>query len=392
MSSPDSAALGAALALTEEESAVVAAARQFAEEVVRPSVLTWERHGRLPKEAVDAAAGAGLLGIQVPGADGGTGAGFVCKMRAAEAIAEVSMATAFSLVNLHNSTAKLAHDASPEASAEFVPEMLAGRRFGATALTEPGAGSDFAAIETSAARVDGGWVLNGAKAWITNAAFADVFVCYAQTDVAKGWRGIACFVIDATRPGFNRSAPVDMFGARSVGAGGFELQDYHAPDAHLIHPPGEAFKRALGSINGARTYVAAMACAVLRASLMRVTDYLSERSAFGGPLLRQQGLRWQLADIATELEAATLMTDKAAALVQLDHADAVLAASHAKKYAARVASARLLDCIQMLGANGMQVDEMLGHHLACAKMAGYVDGSSEIQNERIAALLFASPG
>lgn len=386
--SPDSAALGAALTLTDEESAIVAMARRFGEEVVHPSILAWEQHGRLPGEAVSTAAEAGLLGIQVPRAQGGTGAGFVCKMRAAEAVAEVSMAAAFSLVNLHNSTAKLAHDAGPEVAAELVPEMLAGRRFGATALTEPGAGSDFAAIKTTARRVDGGWLLNGAKAWITNAAFADVFVCYAQTDAELGWRGIACFVIDATRSGFERSAPVDMFGARSVGAGGFELHDYRAPDAHVIHPPGEAFKRALGSINGARTYVAAMACAALRASLAHVRDYLGERTAFGGPLIRQQGLRWQLADIATELEAAQLLTDKAAALVQLDHADAVLAASHAKKYAARVSSARLLDCIQMLGANGMQAGEMLGHHLACAKMAGYVDGSSEIQNERIAALLF----
>lgn len=364
-----------------------AVATRFAEAHVRGRTADWERDGAIPQEVFRAAAEAGLGAIQVPTEQGGAGRDFRAKMQVTEALARASMAFAFAMVNTQNVAAKLARDA-PAIAGDFVPDLIACRLFGATALSEPGVGSDFSAITTTAMPLEGGgWRLDGEKCWITNATIADLFVTYAQTDPEKGWRGIACFLIDARRPGFRRQPALDLIGGRAIGTGGFVLDGYEAPAEHLLHPAGEAFKAAMGSINGARTYVAAMCCGMLDDALTQAIRYGRERHAFGRPLVANQGLRWLLADIATELEAARLLTGKAADLVVADDPGAVLAAAHAKKYAARIAQARLPDCIQAMGAHGLRAEHGLGPQLACAKIAHFIDGSSEIQNERIAAIL-----
>lgn len=372
--------------LPQDARDLIATARRFAETEIRGRAQDWEQSGAVPASVFQAAAAAGLGAIQVPRAHGGAGQDYRAKMRVTEELSKASMAFAFAMVNTQNVAAKLAKDA-PHLADAHVPDLIACRRFAATALSEPGAGSDFSNIATRATPQGEGWRLDGEKCWITNATIADLFVTYAQTDPAKGWRGIACFLVDTSRPGFHRQPALDLIGGRAIGTGGFVLDGYVVPPEHLIHPAGEAFKMAMGSINGARTYVAAMCCGMLQDALDQAIAYGRERSAFGRPLTANQGLRWLLADIATELEAARLLTYKAADLVAADAPEAVLAAAHAKKYAARIAQARLPDCIQAMGAHGLKREHGLGPQLACAKIAHYVDGSSEIQNERIAAIL-----
>jgi alkylation response protein AidB-like acyl-CoA dehydrogenase len=373
--------------LGAQEQALIATAKTFARDM-RKRLRTPTADGLVAPELYVEAARAGLAAVQVAPSYGGHGFGFRCKMRVAEELAKASMPFSFSLINTHNAAAKLAQFASAELASAWLPKLLSCSAFGATALTEPHTGSDFAAITTNATKTAEGWQLSGAKAWITNAAFADIFVTYAQTDPSLGWRGIACFAVDANAAGFIRSAPFALFGGNGIGAGGFVLENSFVPDTALIHPPGEAFKAALGSINGARTYVAAMCCAILQDALDTAIAYGRERQAFGKRLLDNQGLRWLLADATTELEAMRALTYKAAELVEINSPEAVIAAAHAKKYAARIAQTRILDCIQAMGANGMLVEHGLGEHLAHAKIANYVDGSTEIQNERIAAILF----
>ena len=167
----------------------------------------------------------------------------------------------------------------------------------------------------SAVRVEGGWKLNGAKAWITNAAVAGLSVAYAQTDKSQGYRGIACFAIEADRPGFQRDKPFELHGGHAIGVGGFRLVDYVAPDEAVLHPPGHAFKAALAGINGARAYVAAMCCGMLQASLETAVRYTRQRKTFGQPVIDHQGVRWKLVDAATDLEAARLLTYRAARLI-----------------------------------------------------------------------------
>jgi alkylation response protein AidB-like acyl-CoA dehydrogenase len=374
-------------ALDASERALVARAAQFGRDYVASQATRWERERRLPAEAVAAAAAVGLTGIEVPREQGGQGAGFLAKTLIAEALAQHCMGFAFSIINTQNQANRLARDADPAVAEKYLPALLGGEITGATALTEPGAGSDFPAIATTARRVEGGgWVLEGEKAWITNAATARSILVYAQTDPAQGAAGIAGFLVDAAAPGFGRLPPYDLMGGHAIGAGGFRLVGHRVADSGLLYPPGQGFKRALRSINGARTYVAAMCCGMVAAALHTALGHAMRRRTFGRRLLDHQGLRWMLADVATDLEAARLLTYAAAERVQRGE-DAALAAAHAKKFAVRMAQQRLGDCMQAMGAAGLRETFPFGRHIAGARIAGYVDGTTEMQNERIGALL-----
>ena len=377
--------------MTDALQDLLARARTFRRNVVEPNAAAWERDRRQPIEALRAAAELGLTAIETPAAHGGLGLPYSAKLKVAEELARGDMAFAFSLINTGNLARKIAVDGWPIHRERYLARLLKAEIFGATALTELGAGSDFSAITTAARRVDGGWALDGEKAWITNAGIADVFVCYAQTDASQGWRGIACFLVDAGRPGFERVPSFQLMGGHAIGAGGFRLSGYCADEEDLLHPPGEAFKQAMGSINGARTYVAGMCCGMVRDALAKALRYGRERRSFGQPLIEHQGWRWPLADVATQLEAAQLLTDRAAALIDAG-GNAVLAASQAKSFAPRMAIAAIETCIQAMGANGLREEHGLGRHLACAKIAAYVDGSTEMQKERIGAALLQNYG
>lgn len=370
--------------LTPAERALVVRAREFAEEHVAPNAARWEWERRYPIEAIRAACRIGLHTIELAREQGGQGLSFSCKLRVFEEIARHDFAFAFALINHHNAVARFARDGQPAMVARLLPRMIAAEVIGCAGLSEPGVGSDFASLEMAAVRVEGGWRLNGAKAWITNAAVAGLSVAYAQTDKALGYRGIACFAIEADRPGFERAEPFALHGGHAIGVGGFRLVDYLAPDEAVLHPPGQAFKAALAGINGARTYVAALCCGMLQAALETAVRYTQQRHTFGQPVLQHQGVRWKLVDAATDLEAARLLAYRAARLID-EGQDAVLPAAHAKKFATERALGRIADCIEAMGANGLRAEYPLARHLACARIAAFTDGSIEMMNERIGA-------
>jgi alkylation response protein AidB-like acyl-CoA dehydrogenase len=380
------------LPLSEAEARLLEAARAFSRGEVGPSAAHWERERCYPRAAIRAAAALGLARIQVPAAHGGLGLRFRAKVRIMEEIARDDFAFAFALVNTHNAASRLAHDGSERQRARYLGGLMRGDLIGAVSLTEPGAGSDFPAIATHAERVDGGWRLNGEKAWLTNGAAVDVVLVYAQTEAGAGAKGIAAFVVDTKRGGFERGEAYALAGVHAIGASGFRLNGYFAADEDLFYAPGTAFRNALDSITGARIYVAAMCCGMVEESLFLALARTRERSTFGRPLIERQGLRWMLADVATQLEAARLLAYRAARLLEAGE-DAVLAAAHAKKFATRMAETCLRDCMQLFGAEGLMQTHPFGRHLAAARAAHYADGSTEMQNERIAAYFErAGPG
>lgn len=362
------------------------AARAFRREYVAPRAAEWDRRRGVPLEAFRAAAAAGLTGIEAPVALGGRGAGFIAKTLIAEELARGCMGFAFAVINTQNVAAKLAAEGSAAQVERYVGSLVRGEIVGCTSLTEPQAGSDFSAITTMARRVEGGWVIDGEKAWAANGAIADVAIMFAKTDVADGAAGIAGFLVDAHAPGFARVAAYGLSGGHAIGAGGFRLEGYRAADADVFLPPGLAFKRALGSINGARTYVAAMCCGMVAEALEAALWYGRVRRAFGKALLEHQGLRWSLVDVAADLEAARLLTYRAACVIA-DGGDAVLAAAYAKKFAVEMAQRRLGECLQAMGAEGLRETYPFGRHIASAGIAGFVDGTTEMMNERIGAAL-----
>lgn len=379
-------ALSPIASLTAAERALLDRTRQFRRDVAAPQAASWERARLVPREIIREAARLGLTAIEVPEALGGQGAGFVAKTLVAEELARSDMGLAFSLINTQNAASRVARQGTQAQIARHLAPLIAGERMGCTALTEPQAGSDFPAITTTARKIEGGWIIDGEKAWITNAASAETVLLYAKTDAAAGTAGIAAFLIDTDGPGFERLAPYGMMGGHAIGVGGFRLAGFRVDEDALFYPPGEAFKRALDGINGARIYVAAMCCGMAAEALRVALDYATRRHAFGKRLIDHQGIRWSLVDAAAELEAARLLTYRAAGVIARGE-NAVLAAALAKKVAVEMAGRRLPQCMQAMGAEGLREEHPIGRHIACARIAAYVDGTTEIQNERIGALL-----
>jgi len=373
--------------LTTAETLLITQAATLARERITPLAPTWERERRIGREVLAEAVALGLTRLQLPASHGGLDFSFSCKARVAEVLAAGDFGFTMSWINTHNVAALLARKAQPTVAARYVDDLVAGRRLGCTALTEPGAGSDFAAITTTATALpDGRWRIDGAKAWITNAAEADVVVLYAQTVAGSGGRGIAGFVIDGQRAGFGRQPGYALGGQHSIGTGGFTLDGYIAQADELLHPPGQAFKAALGSINGARTYIAAMCCGMVGEALRVAQAYGAQRHSFGQPLQQHQGWRWRLAEAGSALAACRLMVAQAAEAIDAGQ-DAQLLAAQAKLLACRMAERQLPALAQAMGAEGLREQHPFARHLMGARVASFVDGSTEMLLERIAAVM-----
>ncbi|MDP6377193.1 MAG: acyl-CoA dehydrogenase family protein [Pseudomonadales bacterium] len=366
---------------------VLHSARSFAQEVVTPSAADWEKSRCLPGEILQIAAERGLTGLLVPRAHGGQESSYRESAEAAEALAMADMAVTFCLIVHNNVMLSLASRGSDDQIARFMPGLMSMETPAAFLLTEPGAGSDAAAISTAAVPDGGDWIINGDKAWVTNAVHARLLSVYAQTEPALGWRGIACFLVDAQSAGVAVEPAYDLLGGHALGTAGVRLRDVRVPAANMLAPPGEGFKAAMSGIDFARGIVTAMCCGMLKCALDTAIAYARERQLFGHTLASMQGVQWQLADVATDLHAARLMM-----LHVMDSLDAgkkaTLAASHAKKFATRVALSGIGQCMQNMGANGLKSDAPLGRHLAGAKIAQYLDGATEIQNVVISRELF----
>lgn len=377
--------------LDAREQQLVGTARDFARERVTPHAAAWERERSVPRDTLRAAAEAGLAGLLVPKHHGGQGVSYTAMARIMEELSRGCMAFAFSLVVHNNLAGSIARNGSPALIEHTIPSLVAGERIGAFCLTESGVGSDAAAITTTAREEDDCWVLDGEKAWVTNGTVADLLSIYVQTDAQQGWRGIACLLVDGDAPGLHREEAYALMGGHAMGTAGLTLKNCRVPAERMLIPPGEAFKAAMTGINIARANVGAMCCGILSAGLERALDYTAQRQIFGRPVAGFQGVQWQLADVATELEAARLLTYQATSAIDRGE-DGVVEAAHAKKYASRVALTGLSACMQVMGANGFRAEEPLGRHMASAKMAQYLDGATEIQNVVISRALLRSRG
>jgi alkylation response protein AidB-like acyl-CoA dehydrogenase len=373
--------------MSAHDAALLEAAEDFARRVIAPAAPGWEASGQvLPRAVVGAYAGLGLAALQVSRARGGGGASYATKLRVAGAIAAECFASGFALNNLQGMVTRMEREGSPEQAARYLPAMMRGDIVCALSLTEPGAGSDAGAIATVARKVAGGWVLDGEKAWVTNGTIADQLLLYAQTEPGAGLPGIASFIVDLHAPGITRLGAEPVAGGFAIGAARIRLDGVHVPDADLFAPPGQAFRRALAGITGARIHVAAMLNAAVRRSLGLAVSYAGERRSFGQTLLEHQGVRWQLAGVATALEASELLAERAATLYA-EGGDARTEAAMAKKFAVESAGRGVAACMQAMGAAGLRRDLPLSRHLVAARVAAYVDGTTEMMNERVGAVL-----
>ena len=364
---------------TPEEHSVIDTARAFAADVIAPNAGTWEQARQLPREVVKQSADAGLGGLLVPGDMGGKGLSFAAMAKVMEELAYADFATAFALVVHNNFCRSLAANGTSDQLERYLAPSIAGEMIGSFLLTEPQSGSDAANLRTTAAADGDDWVISGNKAWVTNADKTDIMAVYLQTDASQGWRGIACVLVERDTPGVEPNAPYDLLGAHAMAAGTVAFNEVRVPQSRTMLAPGAGFKAAMGGIDVARTVVAAMCAGMLRCGLDTAYPFALNREAFGRKIADFQGVQWQLADVATDLHAASLMAYDAARAID-EGKDVPLAAAHAKKFATRAAMSGLTQCMQAMGADGLKQVHPLARHLAGAKAAQYMDGTTEIQN------------
>lgn len=368
-----------------------AVAKRFAEGYLATHAARRAQGSSEPRGLFEAAGAAGLLGLQVPQQNGGSGLSFEAMAQVLRTLAGTDFGATMALVNSHN-IALLLLRYSPEALApRLLPGLLSGQTVACTALTEPDVGSDLAQLKTLAVSTDDGWLLSGEKTWIINAAHADGVVVYAQTNPSAGVKGMAAFWVDAHAPGFERR-PLATSGAfNSMGLGGFVLNQVFCTHEQMLCPPGVAFSDIMDGINRARTYVAAMCCGMVAQALASASAYGLERQAFGKPLAQHQGWRWQLAQAATALKAGDLLV--ADACMRIDQgADVQAEAAQAKLYATSMAQTQLGALLHAMGAEGFLDRYPFLRHLAAAHSAALADGSTAMLLERVAQDFRIKPG
>ncbi|MDQ7857843.1 MAG: acyl-CoA dehydrogenase family protein [Armatimonadota bacterium] len=368
----------------EEQRLLHQTVRAFAREVLRPRAPVWDRENRFPVEIVPRLAELGLLGMTIPAAYGGSGLPVAAVATAIEALAWGDGGVALS-VAAHNSlcAGHLALFGTDAQRHRFLPRLATGEALGAWCLTEPGAGSDAAALRTRARRRGGRWVLDGTKVFATNGSLAGVYVVMASTDPEAGRAGITAFVVERGTPGLEPGPKEDKLGVRSSDTAEVRFTDCAVDDDCRLGEPGDGYRQAMAVLERGRIGIAAMAVGLGRAALDAAVAYARERHAYGRPIAELQAIQFMLADAATELEAAWLLVEHAAAAADRG-VPFRREASMAKLYASEAAARAATKAVQVHGGYGFVKDAVVERIYRDVKLCEIGEGTSEVQRAIIA--------
>jgi butyryl-CoA dehydrogenase len=369
--------------LSEDEAAFRDAVAAFADGEVRPRVQAMEREGRIDPALIKAFFEMGLMGIQSPERHGGAGGSVTMVTLAVEEISKVDAAAAI-LVDVQNTLVAnpLLAAATPDQLARWVPRLVSDT-VGAYALSEASSGSDAFALQTRATRVDGGWRLNGRKLWITNGAEAGLYIVFATVDPSKGYKGITAFVVERTAKGFGVGKKEDKLGIRASSTTELILEEVFVPDADVLGPVGQGYKLAIGALNEGRIGIGAQMIGIAQGALTAATAYVKERQQFGRPIAEFQAVQFQLAQAATELEAARLLVYNAARLKDAGE-DIAQAGAMAKLLSSQVAERVTSLCLELFGGYGYTKDYPAEKYYRDAKIGTIYEGTSNMQLATIA--------
>ena len=370
--------------LTDEQKLIHRSVRDFAAAELKPHAAARDREGKFPLDLVPKLASLGLLGLTVPQEYGGAGLDTVSAMLAIEAVAWGDASIALTVAS-HNSlcTGHILLFGNPEQKRRYLPRLAQGQALGGWCLTEPVAGSDAAAIETRAVRRGNGWVLNGAKTFVTQGSVAGVYVVLAVTDRGAGRHGISTFVVDRNVPGLRTGKKEDKLGLRASDTAEVVFDDCQVPEEMLIGAEGEGFRQAMRVLERGRMGIGAMAVGLGRAALDDSIAYASQRRAFGKTLAEHQAIQFMIADIAMELDAAWLLVLRAAQLADLRQPFR-REASMAKLYASEAAARATSKAVQIHGGYGFIKDYPVERYYRDVKLTEIGEGTSEIQRIIIA--------
>ena len=386
MTMTETTARPALTTLSDEETMFREAVAGFAESEVRPRVMAMEQQGKIDPALTQSCFEMGLMGIEVPEQYGGAGGSLMMVTLAVEEISKVDPAAAIQ-VDVQNTLAiyPIATYGSDAQKAKYLPQLTghSAAKIGAYALSEGGSGSDAFALATRAERRNGGWVLNGRKMWITNGAEAEVYVVFANANPDAGYKGITGFIVERGFPGFSVGKKEDKLGIRASSTTELILDDVEVPEENVLGPVGQGYKIAIDTLNGGRVGIGAQMIGVAQGALAAATAYLKERRQFGKPLAEFQGIQFQLAQAATETEAARLMVYNAARMKDAGE-DIVTTGAMAKLFSSQVAERTTSICLELFGGYGYTKDYPAEKFYRDAKIGAIYEGTSNMQLQTIA--------
>ncbi len=372
--------------LSDEEEAFRSAVAEFVTGEVRPRVMAMEREGRIDPALLKAFFDMGLMGIQSPERHGGAGGSVMMVTIAVEEISKVDAAAAI-VVDVQNTLVAnpLLAAATPEQLGRWVPRLCTDT-IGAYALSEASSGSDAFALQTRATAVDGGWKLTGRKLWITNGAEAGLYVVFATVDPSMGYKGITAFMVERSAKGFSVGKKEDKLGIRASSTTELILDEVFVPTADVLGPVGQGYKIAIGALNEGRIGIGAQMIGIAQGALSATILYLKERQQFGKPLTEFQGIQFQLAQAATEIEAAKLLVYNAARLKDAGE-DIAQAGAMAKLLSSQVSERVTSLAVELFGGYGYTKDYPVEKYYRDAKIGTIYEGTSNMQLATIAKAL-----
>jgi butyryl-CoA dehydrogenase len=380
-SSPDTG--GIDFSFTEDQELIREQVRRFAEERIRPGVEERDREHRFPEEVLREMADLGLFGMTVEEKYGGAGADMLSYLLTVEEIARVCPATAVTL-SVSNSVCAwpIGRFGTEAVKRRALPALASGEALGGFGLTEPGSGSDAASMRTMARRDGDFWVLDGEKAWITNAGFAKWYVVLARTDPNAGKKGISGFAVPSDAPGFSVGKPEEKLGLKASRTAQIFFNQCRIPAENLLGTEGQGLRIALATLDHSRLGIAAQALGIHQRALELAVAYAKERVQFGVPIAQHQAIQFKIATMATELAAARALTYGAASV---DHSpQAGRFAAQAKLYASEAANRACQESLQIHGGNGFHEDYEISRLYRDVRVTTIYEGTSEMQRLVIA--------
>ena len=382
--------------LTEDQALLQSTVRQFAEEVVRPGAARIDQSGEFPKDIFSEAGKLGLAGVSVPVEHGGSGMDVVSYAIVIEEISRVCANTGV-ILSVNNSLVcdPIEKYGNDDQKRRFLQPLARGEKLGCFALTEPNAGSDAANQQTRAVREGDRYRISGQKVFITCGQAADVCLLFAMTDPEKKARGISAFLVDTETRGFDRSHHQIKLGVNASGTVEIFLTDVEVPVEDRLGKEGEGFKIAMSTLDGGRIGIAAQAVGIATEALEAALAYAKARHAFGKPISDFQAIRFYLADMATEVDAARLLTRRAAAAKDTANRTGGrygFDAAVAKLYAAEMAQRVTTKALQIHGGYGYTKEYPVERNFRDARITEIYEGTSEIHRLIIAREIFRDAG
>ena len=370
--------------LSEEHLAVQAAARDFAQNVLKPGVIERDSKMQYPYEEIRQMGELGFLGMMVSPQYGGGGMDTLSYVLAMEEISKVDNSCSV-IMSVNNSLVCWGIETfgTEEQKAKYLPQLAAGEWIGAFCLSEPEAGSDATSQRTTAVDMGDYYLLNGTKNWITNGGTSKLHIVIAQTHAEKGHRGINALLVETDQPGVVVGAKEDKLGIRSSDTHSIMYNDVKVPKSNRIGEDGFGFKFAMKTLSGGRIGIASQALGIAGGAFELATAYSKERQAFGKPISQHQAIAFKLADMATEIEAAKLMVYRAAWLKD-QGMDYTTAGAMAKLYASEVAMRHTVEAVQIHGGYGFVKEYHVERLMRDAKITQIYEGTSEVQRIVIA--------